>query len=252
MVAVLLVLGVAALLALLAYSIYQDERLAGRIDEPRQASLSSPAFASTGIEDEAMPLWRRYPWMPDSIAVIDLETTGLDPERHQIIEVAAVILSRHTTVKASARSIDLTDHFSALVKPLPGCRISSRITEITGLDRKKLLAEGKEHEQVIREFLVFIGSRTVVAYNADFDVSFIRLAAQRYGLEFRNQQHCALAMMRLAYPGLRSYKLGYIAELGKVLQPTSHRALSDVQMTIPVYFSAGEQLHRRGVPLPSR
>ncbi len=251
MITVLLVVGVVALLALFAYSIYQDERLADRTHEPRQAPLLSPAFASSG-KDESTPLGRRFPWMPDSVAVVDVETTGLDPERHQIIEVAAVILSRHTKVEASSRSIDLTDHFSALIKPLPGCRISSRITEITGLDRKKLLAEGKDHEEVIHEFLAFIGTRTVVAYNADFDVGFIRKAAQRYGLAFWNQQHCALAMMRLAFPGLPSYRLGRVAALGRVQQPTSHRAMSDVQMTIPVYFSAGEQLHKRGLHLPSR
>jgi DNA polymerase III subunit epsilon len=76
--------------------------------------------------------------------VFDLETTGLNPERHEIIEIGAIKVNRDS---------DVHQTFQALVKPVK--RIPKKITEITGITQAMVTEDGEPAEQVLRDFHEF-------------------------------------------------------------------------------------------------
>jgi DNA polymerase III epsilon subunit-like protein len=86
--------------------------------------------------------------IPPHFVVVDIETTGLDPDKHQIIEIAAVKVNRDSSHHATLRG---------LVK-IEG-KIPEKIMEITGTTTEMLEQGGERLEAVITEFLQFIGEQ---------------------------------------------------------------------------------------------
>ncbi|MBI2960914.1 MAG: 3'-5' exonuclease, partial [Betaproteobacteria bacterium] len=162
--------------------------------------------------------------LPHQFVVVDLETTGLDSSRHEIIEIGAVRVNRdsdhHTT-------------FQAFIKP--SRKIPAKITKITGITQEMIERDGEPLEPVLRQFLEFAGNRRLVFYNAEFDMAFLSRAAARTGLKIENEVSCALDMARRAWPRRRSYKLTDLAKSGGLSTDGAHRALHDCRLTITVY-----------------
>ncbi|MCK5113190.1 MAG: 3'-5' exonuclease [Phycisphaerae bacterium] len=172
-----------------------------------------------------------FSMLPKQFIVLDLETTGLDPTQHEIIEIGAVKVNR-----------DSDNHTSlhALIKPSK--KIPNEITQITGISQEMVERDGENLESVIKEFMEFFGDLRLVAYNAKFDMSFLKTAAKNYGLTINNPSSCALKMARRAWPGLKSYKLGDLAKTGGLSTKGAHRALKDCELTMIVYTSAASEL----------
>ncbi|MBN2022765.1 MAG: 3'-5' exonuclease [Pirellulales bacterium] len=173
------------------------------------------------------------PFLPERFVVVDIETTGLDPDRHEIIEIGAIKVNRDSTFHQT---------FQALVRPTR--RISTRITEITGITNEMLRQEGESLETALRAFAEFAESLGIVFFNADFDRAFLRAAALRARVRLRGHTACALAMARRAWPGLGSYKLTNLAKIMGLGTSGAHRALKDCELTAHVYFAAANALGR--------
>lgn len=173
----------------------------------------------------------RISHLPERFVVFDLETTGVDPEKHEIIEIGAIRVNR-----------DATDHdtFQSLIRPTR--KVPKKITEITGINQEMLDGEGKPLESALREFLDFAGDLHLVSFNADFDMAFLKNAAAANSLDFRNSVSCVLKMARRAWPGRKSYRLGELAKDGKLSGHDTHRALGDCQRTLIVYAAAAAKL----------
>lgn len=169
--------------------------------------------------------------LPEQFVVLDIETTGLNPAKHDIIEIGAVKVNRDSNTHNT---------FQALVKP--SNKIPKKITEITGITQEMIEKDGEEIDSVIGEFFEFIGDLPLVAYNAEFDMSFLRNVAAKSGVSINNPTFCALKMARRAWPGLKSYKLGDLAKIGGLSSKGTHRALKDCELTMTVYSSAASKL----------
>lgn len=179
----------------------------------------------------ALPKQVDLSMLPEQFVIVDLETTGLDPSKHEIIEIGAIKVNRdsinHTT-------------FQALLKP--NKKIPKKITEITGITQDMVDKDGENLESVVREFTEFIGDLRLVAYNAEFDMGFLRTVTKSFGITINNQSSCALKMARRAWPGLQSYKLADLANVCGLSIKDSHRALKDCELTITVYAAAASKL----------
>jgi DNA polymerase III subunit epsilon len=171
--------------------------------------------------------------LPEQFAVVDIETTGLEPERHEIIEIGAVKANRES---------DVHETFSALIRPEK--KVSNKIAELTGITNEMLEREGKELESAMTEFLTFVGDLRLVYYNAPFDHAFLTKAASLSGKKIENPVSCALDMSRRAWPGQKSYKLANLAAKGGLTTNGTHRALKDCQLTMIVYTAAATTLGR--------
>jgi DNA polymerase III epsilon subunit family exonuclease len=156
----------------------------------------------------------------------DLETTGLSPRGCKIIEMAALRVGEEGVVAGS---------FQALVRisqPLP--YFISKLTGITNA----MLARGERIESVFPRFCEFVGDLPLVAYNASFDMGFLRAEAARQKIRLENMPVCALAVTRARVPGLSSYKLKMVAEHFGIQERQTHRALDDCVMGLRVFAEA--------------
>ena len=169
--------------------------------------------------------------LPQRFVVLDLETTGLDPAQHEIIEIGAIRVNRDS---------DIHDTFSALVKPIG--RIPKKITEITGISQDMVDSEGEPLEEAIREFATFIEDLPLVTFNAEFDMAFLQNAAKQHNLVIGNPASCALKMARRAWPGRKSYRLNDLAKDGGLPDEGTHRALGDCKRALIVYTAAVSRL----------
>lgn len=170
--------------------------------------------------------------MPDSFVVFDLETTGLDSTRHEIIEIAAIRYRKGTTTQETLQ---------ALVKPTK--RIPAKITKITGITQEMLDKEGEPLAQVLPQFSEFIGSLRLVTFNAEFDMAFLEAAYEKHGIaKPGNSVSCALKMARRAWPRRKSFRLEHLANDGEFAEGKAHRALEDARRALIVYAAATAEL----------
>lgn len=172
--------------------------------------------------------------LPEQFVVFDLETTGLDPAKHEIIEIGAIRVNRDSSNH---------DTFQQLVKPSK--RVPKKITELTGITQAMVDNEGEPLEKALREFLSFAGELRLVSFNAAFDMAFLHNAANKYSVTVSNQVSCALKMARRAWPGRRSYRLIDLAKDGHLSSAGTHRALGDCQRAMIVYAAAASQAGHR-------
>jgi DNA polymerase III subunit epsilon len=170
-------------------------------------------------------------FVPEHFVIVDLETTGLDADTHEIIEIAALKVQRdpqrHTT-------------FAALVTPVHP--VPSAITALTGITQAMLDHQGQPVSEVMATFVDFVGEARLVFFNAPSDCAFLSKATKRIGSTMDNPVSCALDMARRAWPGLRSYQLVALAHSHGLATRGHHRALTDCALTLPIYCAAATQL----------
>ena len=107
--------------------------------------------------------------------VTDLECTGLDPERHEIIQVARVVID---TVEGKILP-DLT--ISEYIEPTRWGQRANVAMKVNGLTIKKLQAEGISPKLALEVFCRGVNwTETVLAaWGADFETMFLRDAFRR-------------------------------------------------------------------------
>jgi DNA polymerase-3 subunit epsilon len=169
--------------------------------------------------------------VPERFVVFDLETTGLDPLRHEIIEIGAI---RYT------RGSEKHDTLQMLVKPKK--RIPKRITQINGISQDMVDQEGEPLQQALTGFVEFIGELPLVTFNAEFDMGFLLNAATQHNIVIKNKASCALKMARKAWPGLKSYRLSDLAKGANLSDEGTHRALGDSLRALQIYIYAASSL----------
>jgi len=168
--------------------------------------------------------------------IVDIETTGLEPEGNEITEVAALKIDKG----------EIVDLYSALIKV--SRPLSPEIVKLTGITDELLAAEGKDKGTVLRALYEFVKDTPLIAHNADFDVPFINHhLKQAWGLLLRNPLICTLKLSRKLLPGLPSHKLGNVAGHFKIPTPLTHRAPGDVEITYELWLKQIELLEKQGI-----
>ncbi|MDR2515226.1 MAG: type I-E CRISPR-associated endoribonuclease Cas2e [Christensenellaceae bacterium] len=156
--------------------------------------------------------------------VIDLETTGLLPNRDEIIEIAAI------------RVVDgvIQSQFEALLAS--SVRISRQIEELTGLTPAMLAEKGQKPEDVLPRFLVFLGKDCLVGHNIRFDLTFLNAAFRKCGLvPLANKQVDTYALARQKLYNLPGHKLGDLAAHYGISVVERHRGAADCMLTKEIY-----------------
>lgn len=163
---------------------------------------------------------------PVDYVVIDTETTGLDTEWCEIIELAAARVLGGTVV----------DTFQSLVKP-EGLPIPEFIEDLCGITNEMLEGE-RQIADVLPEFLEFVGSGPVVGHNVCFDLSFIgAVASDGQGGWEEPEAIDTMRLSRVAFPEMKHHRLHDVVERCEKLTDShcdpgrAHRALADVLST---------------------
>ena len=155
------------------------------------------------------------------LAVLDLETTGLDVERDVILQVAIVFLDVH---------LHPSGEWSRFVRPPHRFTRSLGPTHIHGITRRQVVFAHSE-KWATRRIAELTSGHVVVAHNAAFDIGFLRAAARRHDVEFSwAGSLCTLALSRRRPDtAQRSHKLAAICTEFGVEFPRAHHALHDAR-----------------------
>jgi DNA polymerase III epsilon subunit family exonuclease len=142
------------------------------------------------------------------MVAFDIETTGLEADKEDIIEIAG---NKFTFERKDGKLVtrDLAS-FSSLAKPtklIPDDAI--RIHGITN----DMVETAPDLKGVLQNFVKFCGlSPILVAHNASFDAAFIARAVRKHGLIMpQNPIVDSLKVVRKILPEYASHRLGEVA-----------------------------------------
>ena len=155
----------------------------------------------------------------DPLLVLDLETTGLSPSAHEIIEIALMRIEGQRV-----------DKLSRLVNP--GVPIPPFITGLTGI-RNADVNGAPDVYQVLQDLLPYFEGTTLIIQNAPFDLGFLRPRMRRLGVKIHNEVIDTVQWARRALPRMRRRGLDYLIRAFEVSidAKARHRALGDVEAT---------------------
>ena len=107
----------------------------------------------------------------------DCETTGLDPKKDDIVSIGAVIIKNNTIIASKK--------FVKFVKPKTKLQAEAiKVHHIRECD----LENAENIDDVIEEFLEFIGNRTLVGYFLEFDISMVnKYLVPKLGIKLPNK-----------------------------------------------------------------
>ena len=172
-----------------------------------------------------------------AIIIFDTETSGLDPEKDQIIELAALRIERTNT-----GGLRIAGKMDTFIKLPDGELLPENITALTGITDRLLQSEGVQSAKAASQItkLMQDGPTLMVAHNAQFDACFLRglLRGTKVGrIDWLDS--LTVYKDRRAYPhklanAIISYDLG-----GKV--QNSHRAIDDVLALFEVLKAMDEE-----------
>ncbi|MDU0315149.1 DEDD exonuclease domain-containing protein [Phycicoccus sp. M110.8] len=172
-----------------------------------------------------------------TFVVVDLETTGGNPNDSAITEIGAV----------KVRGGQVLGEFQTLVNPhLP---IPPFIQALTGITTA-MVADAPRIEVALPAFLEFARGAVLVAHNAGFDVGFLKAAARQQGIEW--PRHAVVDTVHLARQLVtrdeaRNHKLSSLAALFGASTVPDHRALHDARATVDVLHGLIERVGNLGV-----
>lgn len=155
---------------------------------------------------------------PLRYAIVDLETTGGDPRRDRIIEVAVLLSDGQQEL----------DRFESLVNP--GMAIPWDITRITGIDNDMVRHAPPFHE-IARRIVEITEGAVFVAHNVQFDYGFIQQSFRSLAYTFARKRLCTIRLARRLQPGLPSYGLANLCRHFGIVNARAHRAMGDVEAT---------------------
>jgi len=158
--------------------------------------------------------------MSRTYVAVDVETTGLDPYRDEIIEIAAVVFDEE----------DVIEEWSSLVDP--GRDVPPFITRLTGITPE--MVDGAPTLLSLRgQLRRLLAEHIIVAHNVSFDMDFLERA--HIGVGQRRLDTLTLASILL--PAAGRYGLSNLARFLNLSPPAAadHRALDDASRTVELF-----------------
>jgi predicted DnaQ family exonuclease/DinG family helicase len=149
---------------------------------------------------------------------LDVEATGMDPSRDEVIEIAALKFNEDRVI----------DQWQSLVRPRNA--VPFNITTLTGITNQDVQSAPRFAE-VTESLQRFVGQHPIVGQSPQFDVEMLAGS----GLRLRNPRYDTFELATILMPDLPAYNLSTIAERLNVNVKTSHRALADVETTVEVF-----------------
>lgn len=153
-----------------------------------------------------------------SIVALDIECTGIDPEKDAIIEIGAVRFDGSR----------IEGEWSTLVNP--GRRIPPFITQLTGIN-DAMVRQAPSIREVASDLVKFAGDAPILGQRIAFDLSFLR----RHGLFQFNESVDTYDIAAVMMPRAGRYNLGALGQQLNIMLPATHRALDDARVTQAVY-----------------
>ncbi|MDM8533080.1 PolC-type DNA polymerase III [Clostridiaceae bacterium HSG29] len=166
--------------------------------------------------------------------IFDIETTGLNKQKDDITEIGAVMIRNKQIIK----------QYSTFVKPTK--KIPEIVIELTGITNEMVENERPINE-VLPEFLEFVGNRPLVAHNAIFDIAFIDRESKKLNLEFNPTILDTMTLSKMLLKKIKRFRLKTVANHLKVKLEGHHRAINDAAATALIFIKLLDRLEKKDV-----
>lgn len=162
------------------------------------------------------------PWKELSFVAFDTETSGPYPLGNEIVEVGLVKWEAGREVAS----------FDQLIKPQRP--MGQEVIAIHGITNE-MVEHSPSMEKVIGQVREFIGESVLVAHHAPFDVGFLVVELEKYGLSLPSTMPlCSSLISRKVIKGTDNHKLQTLVKHLKINAGPAHRAESDARACLQV------------------
>lgn len=155
-------------------------------------------------------------------SIIDIETTGGNPYRDRITEIAVYVHDGKKVVK----------EYQTLINPER--RIPPFIARMTGIT-DDMVARAPRFYEVAKQIVEITENTIFVAHNASFDYNFIKSEFKNLGYYYQRECLCTVKLSRKLLPGKASYSLGRLCQELDIHIEHRHRASGDAQATVKLF-----------------
>ncbi|MCT4469497.1 PolC-type DNA polymerase III [Mycoplasma sp. HS2188] len=166
----------------------------------------------------------------------DIETTGLSPRFHELIEYGSYSIA-----------IEKTDPKPTQFLIKPKEKIKPFTTSLTGITQRDIDTKAIDYREALQRIYNDLDGKIALAHNAKFDFNFIKEQFRIHNMPFPNVTVIdTLIVSRLIFPERKKHSLGDLANnLGVDYNPNvAHRADYDAKVLADVWV---EMMHRMGV-----
>ena len=173
-----------------------------------------------------------------NLAFIDTETTGTNPDRHEIIEIA-VIIARQVPQEGKGPKLEIIEECEWKIKPLHIDRADEQALRVNGYNEVDWMF-AVDRKKAMEEFAKKTQSCTFVSHNLVFDYAFVTNAFEETGVDSR-MHYAKIDTISLAFarlydaPLADKFSLRSLCELLKVDNTKAHTALADTKALVEVY-----------------
>ncbi|MGH2406643.1 MAG: polyribonucleotide nucleotidyltransferase [Candidatus Limnocylindrales bacterium] len=204
-----------------------QEQLREAVGKPKRSPYLEPGTGSVLDFVNAVDAKREF-------AVVDVETTGTDPQMADLLEIAVV----------KVKGGKISDRWSTFVKPSQPI-LGNQMHGITDAD----VAKAPSAADAARQAMDFIGDALVVGHSVTFDLAFLEEAGAARIDQGRLLDTLTLA--REGYPDLQNYRLDTLSAFFGVDLTQNHRALPDAEATANLLLRFASELPGRIAMLKS-
>ncbi|MEK7662450.1 MAG: 3'-5' exonuclease [Patescibacteria group bacterium] len=176
--------------------------------------------------------------MQRNLAFIDIESTGLDLERHEIIQIGCVLV-KPIPRAGKGPTLEVLEEFELKIKP----------ERIKDADPQALLVNGyNEADWIfaidIKKALEVLAEKVkdavMVGHNVSFDHAFLEKAFEKNGIKntmhYRKLDTISIAYAKLYNDGdIEKFSLRALCEKLGIENKHAHTALSDARATFELY-----------------
>ena len=153
----------------------------------------------------------------DTLAFVDLETTGGNAACDRITEIGIV----------RVQNGELLEEWSSLINP--ECPISPYIEAFTGIS-SEMVADAPLFANVASTVFEKLRGAVFIAHNARFDHSFLRAEFRKVGMAYSPEALCTVKLSRRLFPEHVRHNLDAVIERHALSCSARHRALGDARV----------------------
>jgi len=187
--------------------------------------ILSPQSAVDGMREHMLSVLSQYPAKPlssllsvyDTLLFVDTETTGFKAETDHLTEFAAITVTRNGA-----------ETYTTLVQLPDGVTIPDEIVAMTGITTEMCAAGITPDELRIKINSLISGRTLIIAYNAQFDASFLLALTGPLPVDYLDAM--TVYRDRAAAPHKLSDAINHYGVQGK----NSHRAMDDAMALMEV------------------
>ncbi|WP_339064161.1 exonuclease domain-containing protein [Tepidibacillus marianensis] len=214
-------------------------RLIGQVDLPHSFQQEYRIRSLLKENSQKRRIDLQNSLLASDFIVLDTETTGFFPEKgDQVISLAAVKIS-HGKILPSV--------FFTYIKPSDEITIPQPVIELTKID-ETVLYDAPSLEEVIKDFLDFVGHSLIVGFHISHDLLFLNhFLQEQYQMKMEQSGFELQKVLQAIVPENPFKDLDQALEYYAIPIYRRHHALDDSLMTAKLWIKILQECKKNGI-----